>query len=180
MKTPKQSVNKRLQIYVCHPPTRRKRLTGERQDKDTKIIYLKNITADFFQKKHKPHCTTNSIHCTFAFFHTCAVGLLRLPIEQIFEGGVSYARNPKIQNMLRMVGYGENLGSGFPTIISAWKEARWGEPDLKNKIEVDEVELMLPLPTQPRMVNRVFIVVSYFLMMVVSKKWLYLNISLML
>ncbi len=82
--------------------------------------------------------------------------------------------------MLRMVGYGENLGSGFPTIISAWKEARWGEPDLKNKIEVDEVELMLPLPTQPRMVNRVFIVVSYFLMMVVSKKWLYLNISLML
>lgn len=75
-------------------------------------------------------------------------GLLRLPIEQIFEGGVSYARNPKIQNMLRMVGYGENLGSGFPTIISAWKDAKWGEPDLKNKIEVDEVELVLPIPNK--------------------------------
>ena len=73
-------------------------------------------------------------------------GLLRLPIEQIFEGGVSYARNPKIQNMFRMVGYGENLGSGFPTIISAWKEAQWGEIKLKNKIEVDEVELVLPVP----------------------------------
>ncbi len=73
-------------------------------------------------------------------------GLLRLPIETIFEGGNSKARNPKIQNMLRMVGFGENVGSGFPTIISAWKEAGWGEPDLKNKIELDEVELVLPLP----------------------------------
>ena len=74
------------------------------------------------------------------------LGLLKLPIEMIYEGGVSYARNPKIQNMLRMVGYGENLGSGFPTILSAWKEARWGQPELKNKIEVDEVELVLPVP----------------------------------
>jgi predicted HTH transcriptional regulator len=75
-------------------------------------------------------------------------GLLRLPIKQIFEGGVSYARNPKIQNMLRMVGYGENLGSGFPTIISAWKDAKWGEPELKNKFEIDEVELVLPIPAR--------------------------------
>ena len=73
-------------------------------------------------------------------------GLLRLPIETIFEGGNSKARNPKIQNMLRMVGFGENVGSGFPTIIAAWKEAGWGEPELKNKIELDEVELVLPLP----------------------------------
>ena len=69
-----------------------------------------------------------------------------LPIKQIFEGGVSYARNPKIQNMLLMVGYGENVGSGFPTIISAWKDAHWGEPELKNKFEIDEVELVLPIP----------------------------------
>ena len=72
-------------------------------------------------------------------------GLLRLPIEQIFEGGVSYARNPKIQNMLRMVGYGENLGSGFPLILDAWKQAGWGTPVLNNKFELDMVELVLPL-----------------------------------
>ena len=75
-------------------------------------------------------------------------GLLKLPIEMIYEGGNSKARNPRIQNMLRMIGYGENVGSGFPTIISAWKEAQWGEPDLKNKIEVDEVELVLPIPNR--------------------------------
>ena len=74
-------------------------------------------------------------------------GLLRLPIEQIYEGGNSKARNPRIQNMLRMVGFGENIGSGFPKIIAAWKETDWGEPELKNKIEVDEVELVLPVPT---------------------------------
>ena len=52
---------------------------------------------------------------------------LRLPIEQIYEGGNSKARNPRIQNMLRMVGFGENIGSGFPKIIAAWKETNWGE-----------------------------------------------------
>ena len=72
-------------------------------------------------------------------------GLLRLPIEQIYEGGVSYARNPKIQNMLRMVGYGENIGSGFPMILNAWKQAGWSAPMLKNKLELDEVELALPI-----------------------------------
>lgn len=75
-------------------------------------------------------------------------GLLKLPIEMIYEGGNSKARNPRIQNMLRMIGYGENVGSGFPTIISAWKDAQWGEPELKNKIEVDEVELVLPTPNK--------------------------------
>ena len=73
-------------------------------------------------------------------------GLLRLPIEQIYEGGNSKARNPRIQNMLRMVGFGENIGSGFPRIIAAWKDANWGEPELRNKIELDEVELVLPVP----------------------------------
>lgn len=73
-------------------------------------------------------------------------GLLKLPIETIYEGGNSKARNPRIQNMLRMIGYGENVGSGFPTIISAWKNAQWGEPRLMNKIDVDEVELILPVP----------------------------------
>ena len=73
-------------------------------------------------------------------------GLLKLPVEMIYEGGNSKARNPRIQNMLRMIGYGENVGSGFPTILSAWKDAQWGEIKLKNKIEVDEVELVLPVP----------------------------------
>ena len=49
--------------------------------------------------------------------------------------------------MLRMIGFGENVGSGFPKIIAAWKETNWGEPLLLNKLDVDEVELILPVPS---------------------------------
>ena len=73
-------------------------------------------------------------------------GLLKLPVEAIYRGGNSKARNPKIQNMLRMIGFGENVGSGFPKIIAAWKETNWGKPQLLNKLDVDEVELVLPVP----------------------------------
>ena len=44
-----------------------------------------------------------------------------------------------------MIGYGENLGSGFPLILNAWKPAGWGELELKNRLEVDEVALVLPI-----------------------------------
>ena len=44
-----------------------------------------------------------------------------------------------------MIGYGENLGSGYPMILGAWKQASWGEPVLENHLEVDEVALMLPI-----------------------------------
>ena len=43
--------------------------------------------------------------------------------------------------------FGENVGSGFPKIIAAWKETNWGEPQLLNKLDVDEVELVLPVPS---------------------------------
>ena len=53
--------------------------------------------------------------------------------------------------MLRMIGFGENVGSGFPKIIAAWKETNWGEPQLLNKLDVDEVELVLPVPSTKAM-----------------------------
>jgi len=57
-------------------------------------------------------------------------------------------RTRRSQCVLRTIGYGETVGSGFPTIISAWKEAHWGEPELKNTFEIDEVELVLPIPNK--------------------------------
>ena len=41
----------------------------------------------------------------------------KLPKEEIYLGGNSKARNPKMQTMLRMVGFGDNAGSGFPAIL---------------------------------------------------------------
>ena len=70
-------------------------------------------------------------------------GLLKLPIEQIYAGGESKARNQRIQNMLRMIGYGENIGSGFPLILSAWNEKRWIKPELIEQTELMQVKLVL-------------------------------------
>lgn len=70
-------------------------------------------------------------------------GLLKLPIEQIYAGGESKARNQRIQNMLRMIGYGENLGSGFPLILNAWNEKHWLKPELIEQPELMQVKLVL-------------------------------------
>ena len=70
-------------------------------------------------------------------------GLLKLPIEQIYAGGESKARNQRIQAMLRMIGYGENLGSGFPLILSAWNEKHWLKPELIEQPELIQVKLVL-------------------------------------
>ena len=72
-------------------------------------------------------------------------GLLKLPIEQIYAGGESKARNQRIQNMLRMIGYGENIGSGFPLILSAWNEKHWIKPKLIEQTELLQVKLRLTI-----------------------------------
>ena len=70
-------------------------------------------------------------------------GNLKLSIPAIYEGGNSKARNPRIQTMLRMIGMGDNIGSGFPTILNVWKEENWRKPDLSENTELHIVELKL-------------------------------------
>ena len=45
--------------------------------------------------------------------------------------------------MLRMIGYGENIGSGFPLILSAWNEKHWIKPELIEQTELMQVKLIL-------------------------------------
>lgn len=70
-------------------------------------------------------------------------GNLKLPILAIYEGNHSVARNPKIQTFFRMIGFGDNIGSGFPTILSAWGEEQWRKPDLSENLDLHEVSLRL-------------------------------------
>lgn len=70
-------------------------------------------------------------------------GNLKLSVQSIYEGGHSVARNPRIQQMFRMIGLGDNIGSGFPTILSAWSEEQWRKPDLSQNEELHQVELKL-------------------------------------
>ena len=72
-------------------------------------------------------------------------GSLKLPIEDIMNGGNSKARNPRIQNMLRMIGFGDNIGSGYPTILRAWKDEHWRKPTLIDRTELRQVDLTMPM-----------------------------------
>ena len=75
-------------------------------------------------------------------------GLLKLPVEQIYAGEETKARNQRIQNMFRMIGFGENLGSGFPLILSAWNENHWLKPELIEQRDLLQVKLVLSIETK--------------------------------
>lgn len=70
-------------------------------------------------------------------------GNLKLPKEQIYKGGESKARNPRMQTMLRMVGFGDNAGSGFPDILKIWSENGWEIPELIEDTVLNQVTLIL-------------------------------------
>lgn len=72
-------------------------------------------------------------------------GFLKLPIAAIYEGGNAVARNPKLQTMLRMIGMGDNIGSGFPTMLAACKKENWRKPMLVANAELRLVELTLSM-----------------------------------
>ena len=54
-----------------------------------------------------------------------------------------------MQNMFRMIGYGENLGSGFPLILNAWNEKHWIKPELLEQPELMQVKLTLHIQNEP-------------------------------
>ncbi|MBQ6729070.1 MAG: hypothetical protein IJQ83_02950 [Bacteroidales bacterium] len=60
----------------------------------------------------------------------------------------TYSGNQCIQNIFRMIGFGENLGSGFPLILSAWNEKHWLKPELIEQRELLQVKLVLSIETK--------------------------------
>ena len=72
-------------------------------------------------------------------------GTLRISPERIYNGDYTQARNSTIQKMLRMVGFGDNIGSGFRKILNAWKTFVYPIPYIHEEDEVHEVWLTLPL-----------------------------------
>ncbi len=72
-------------------------------------------------------------------------GTLRIPPKRIYEGDYTRARNATIQKLLRMVGLGDNIGSGFQKIMKAWDSLKYASPDIREESDVTEVWLTLPL-----------------------------------
>ena len=72
-------------------------------------------------------------------------GILKLPLEDIYRGGNSKSRNPHMQTMLRLVGFGDNAGSGFPTILDVWKSEGWIKPELIEDTNLAQVTLVMKM-----------------------------------
>ncbi len=72
-------------------------------------------------------------------------GILKLPLEDIYRGGNSKSRNPHMQTMLRMVGFGDNAGSGFPSILATWEDEGWVRPELIEDTGLNQVTLYLKM-----------------------------------
>ena len=75
-------------------------------------------------------------------------GILKLPVEDIYRGGNSKSRNPRMQTMLRMVGFGDNAGSGFPAILDTWEKEGWVRPILEEDTRLNQVTLTLKMITK--------------------------------
>lgn len=50
-----------------------------------------------------------------------------------------------MQTMLRLVGFGDNAGSGFPTILNVWKSEGWIKPELIEDTNLDQVTLVMKM-----------------------------------
>lgn len=73
---------------------------------------------------------------------------MKSPVEEIYKGGNSKARNPKIQTRLRMVEFGDNVGSGFPAILKTWDENGRIKPQLLENTMLNQVTLELSFGKQ--------------------------------
>lgn len=88
-------------------------------------------------------------------------GLMRVPLEQAVQGGISDCRNRRIQDMFRYVGLGDHAGSGIPKIYRNWKEQHWRLPrlyeDLDNELTRLELRMISLLPEESvKMLDELF------------------------
>jgi ATP-dependent DNA helicase RecG len=70
-------------------------------------------------------------------------GKLRLPLEQVLQGGESDCRNRFMHQMFLLIGLGERAGSGMPKILSSWRSLHWRQPLLREKEDPEQTLLEL-------------------------------------
>lgn len=59
-------------------------------------------------------------------------GLMRIPVEVALMGGEPDCRNRTLHKMFRLVGVGEQAGTGIPKILHGWQTQHWNPPKLND------------------------------------------------
>lgn len=70
-------------------------------------------------------------------------GTMRIPLELAAHGGTSDCRNRALQVMFRMVGFGDQAGSGIPSIFSNWAQEQYRNPHYVESFGPDTTTLTL-------------------------------------
>jgi len=70
-------------------------------------------------------------------------GTMRIPLELAAHGGTSDCRNRALQVMFRMVGFGDQAGSGIPSIFLNWAQEQYRTPQYVESFGPDMTKLTL-------------------------------------
>jgi hypothetical protein len=62
-------------------------------------------------------------------------GLMRIPVEVALKGGEPDCRNRTLHKIFRLVGVGEQAGTGIPKILHGWQSQHWSPPKLYDSAE---------------------------------------------
>ncbi|MBB5324092.1 hypothetical protein HNQ34_001184 [Anoxybacillus tepidamans] len=72
-------------------------------------------------------------------------GLLRIPIESAWVGGMSHLRNPNLFKMFILIGLCRRAGSGLNYIESMWKYRQWKQPEFFQQADPERTILTLTM-----------------------------------
>ncbi len=74
-------------------------------------------------------------------------GLLRIPIDHAFAGGMSNLRNPNLFKMFILIGLCKRAGSGLKHIEVTWRNHQWKQPEFLQQTEPERTILTLTMQT---------------------------------
>jgi predicted HTH transcriptional regulator len=80
-------------------------------------------------------------------------GRMLVSIEDFYAGSHSMCRNPLIQKMFMLLGYGERAGSGADIIVKGWQKYNWERPEIEESIQPEETMLLMPMNVGIRRVS---------------------------
>ena len=70
-------------------------------------------------------------------------GRMLISVEDFYAGSHSTCRNPLIQNMFSLLGYGEHAGSGADIIVKGWMSYGWERPKIVESVHPEETTLSM-------------------------------------
>ena len=99
------------------------------------------------------------VHCNYAIHGNILIknmgyglimrnpGRMLISVEDFYAGSHSTCRNPLIQNMFSLLGYGEHAGSGADIIVRGWMTNGWLQPTIQESVHPEETTLEMLMGT---------------------------------